>query len=370
MAFQLQTTAIDTLSASVPSIDAAVQAVKVSPEMIAACGSERSARFAAIASLLNSKEVDKLYTKAVLYARWKADFKAEKNTLYKSLSELAANCGESRQAFGALSKVGQVFFPSDKDAAAIAKRWTGRNYSPYILFDLAGLPYNLLDSIAETLYTFDVKENGDSGKITSGQARLLKEAFAACDKNVSKFMDTFMRESKDGTETYYSGDEFISRICNYKLYLCAAPDDDNSADDNSADNNSADGGKDNSEKSGFSNYLFIAPHMDRLMVIGTDGLESQIINTLSDAGYKIIASETNKRGVVRTFIHGETNDIRIIGVYPLSVKSLSVDVSKYNEKVKADMESKGVGEYFHAFTIPEYVETITKNENPLDYIRI
>lgn len=368
MAMKFEITPLDTISASVTSIDTAVNAVKVTPEMVQACGSERSAKFAAIAAALNSKDIDKLYTKAVLYARWKSAFKAEKNVLYKSLSELAANCGESRQAFGALSKVGQVFFPEDKEAAIIAQKWTDKNYSPYILFDLASLPYGMLDSIAIMLSTFGVKENGESSKITSGQARLIKEAFAACGKNPDKFAQTFMYSTIDGVETWYNGDEFIDRICKYKLYLCAAPDDENKDDDNKDDESKNDDTNKN-DKSGFSNYLFIAPNEKRIMSIAPDGAESLLINTLAGKDYKVIATETSSKGIVRTFINSD-NDIRIIGVFPLSVKSLSTDVSEYNAKVKADMDSKGVGNYFHPFTIPEYVETITKGENILDYLRI
>lgn len=368
MSTQLAVTPIDTLTASVPSIDAAVSSVKVSPEMIQACGSERSARFAAVASLLNSKELSSLYTKSVLYARWKADFKSEKNTLYKSLAELAANCGESRQTFGALSKVGQVFFPEDKDAAAIAERWTERRYSPYILFELVNLPYTLLNSIANTLDTFAVDSNGKPGKITSGQARCIKEAYAKCGKDYTTFLDTFMRSTdEEGHEQWYNGDIFIDRICKYKLYLA----EDLAADDvsDTSTNTTSEPDTAPTDKSGYSTYLFIAPNKDRLTTIGADGKESEIINTLSDSGYKIIASETNKRGIIRTFINND-NDIRIIGVFPLSVDSLTIDVDNYNESVKKKMEESGAGEYFHPFTVVEYVEVVTRNENMVDFLRI
>ena len=77
-------------------------------------------------------------------------------------------------------------------------------------------------------------------------------------------------------------------------------------------------------------------------------------------GYKVLATQSNKQGLTRTFVrYNDGNaEIVVVGVFPLSVKSLQIDVEKYNTAVKEEMTTKGAAQYFRPYTIAEYVEAV------------
>lgn len=358
MAMQLDNASVMVTSNS--SIQDVLSTVNVTPEMIDRFGSERSARFGTIAANLNNNDRDSAYMKCRLYAAWKDGYKEEKNTVYKNISELAENCGESRANFGLYAKVGKVFF----SGAPAVNGWVEKRYNTAALFELSVLPAELLKAIDDLLSA------DESKRISTTQARCIKEAYnKGVNKDVRKFkeifiyntVDTVTDENGESHETYtvYSPETFINRICYWKEYTKTATE---NATENADSNSNNDENASKSDKSGYSFYVVIRAGRMNIGRTYPDGDESKILNYLSDNGYKIISTEHKEKSVCRTCIKvddtGIPIDIFVLRVSPHTVRDMDAFVNEYNNRIKSDMEAKGVAEYFRPYSPHEYVEAI------------
>ena len=361
MAMELELNPVETLTASSPSIETALFAVDVTPDMIKAAGSERSARYAAITASLSKNDRAAQYAKCVLYSEWKAGFKEEKNSLYKSVTDIAANCGESRQLFGNLAKVGAKFF---SDEHPTNKEWTYKEYSPHTLFELSILPDNILSIMDTVLSQYGPEPGTGFYTVSQTQAREIKNAWNALKKadRTDEFANLFLYKDRDGEAfTLYPPEEFINRVCGWKLIIAVDSEaEESDAARSTSNEQTADSNTIAAEKSGFSTFTFIRNGVPAVSRIYSDGTESQLLKHMGGIGYKVLATQSNKQGLTRTFVrYNDGNaEIVVVGVFPLSVKSLQIDVEKYNTAVKEEMTTKGAAQYFRPYTIAEYVEAV------------
>lgn len=369
MSIQLDNTS--TALASNTSINTLIQSVNVTPEMVSRFGSERSARFGTICANLNANDIDSVYTKCRLYSAWKEGYKEERNRVYKNITELAENCGESRANFGNYSKVGKVFFSGE----TAVQGWVDKHYNASALFELSVLTPKILYQV-DALLSIDTTK-----RLSTTQCREVKNAWNnGVHKDENAFLNTFVYKSIETVadengeheqHVYYSPEDFIARICNWKEYVTASnPNTDNSndnANDNSNDNSTK------SEKSGYSFYTVIRKGNVTEGRLYPDGVESEILNYIAANKYTVISTEHTPKQIIRTLMHvredGVPDDILIVTVSPYTATDMTAVLSKYNDKIRADMESKGVVEYFRPYTAAEYVDA-TNSDTYADILNI
>lgn len=368
MSIQLDNTS--TAITSNASITTLIQSVNVTPEMVSRFGSERSARFGTIAANLNANDIESVYTKCRLYAAWKDGYKEERNRVYKNITELAENCGESRANFGNYSKVGKVFFSGE----TAVQGWTDKRYNASALFELSVLTPKILYQI-DALLSIDTAK-----RLSTTQCREVKNAWNnGVHKDENAFLNTFVYKSIENVtdesgeheqHVYYTPDDFIDRICNWKEYTVASNPSTASNTDNKPDNNTA---SVKSEKSGYSFYTVIRKGNVTEGRLYSDGTEAEILNYIAANKYVVISTEHTAKQIIRTLMHvredGVPDDILIVTVSPYTITDMTAVLDEYNDKIRADMESKGVAEYFRPYTAAEYVDA-TNSDTYADILNI